>query len=129
MNFSHLIGMLSFKNLNSLIWIFVFPVTQFPDEPRAPDDDVENAFIDDMFENNISDLLYVNTPGFIQNGSCSYARLIRSMISIAVDNLFAQINIFFSGNNVAKYTQNTVYDVVFPVCLALSTIERLLLTI
>ena len=84
MNFSHFTGILSFKNPNNLMHIFVFPVTQFPDEPRAPDDDVENAFIDDMFENVISDLLYTRTPGFIQNGSYSYARRILSIISIAV---------------------------------------------
>ena len=55
-----MIGMTDAKK-SSIIFLGIKPISSimitFPLLPRAPDDDVENAFIDDMFENVISDLL------------------------------------------------------------------------
>ena len=55
-----------------------------PENPLLADDEVAKALIVDMLEKVISALLYTMIPGLIHDGRYSYARRIRSMISIAV---------------------------------------------
>ena len=86
----------------------VSPVTQLPEAPRAPDDDVEKALIEEPFENSIAVLLYEIQPGFIQNGNSSYDFLTLDITSLAVASLLAHTRTFLSLKSVVSHRQNTV---------------------
>ena len=82
--------------------MYVSPVTQFAENPRAASDDYAKARIDDMLTNVSSLLLNVTHSPLSHIGRYSYAVSMRPRSSSAVAALFAIIMIFFSRKNVAS---------------------------